>query len=157
MPHHSRSGDIVGMHYFNQISWPVGLFVFSQLSDHLHSGLMWSLHQPVHLWVVQHGPQFLHAEEPTHLVSDAAHEVSTTIAQEPGQDSEDQDVTLIQELGNCFRCLIRGHICHNVLCEMVLEHQDIDDLRQSIQLQGHLYASKVYMQEVHRSSGYNQV
>ena len=40
---------------------------------------------------------------------------------------------------------------------MVLEHQDIAQLRWSIQLQGHLYASKVYMQEVHRSGGHNQV
>ena len=41
-----------------------------------------------------------------------------------------------------------------MLCEMVLEHQDIGNFRQSIQLQGHLYASKVYMQEVHQSSGH---
>ena len=40
---------------------------------------------------------------------------------------------------------------------MVLEHQDIGDFRWSIQLQGCLYASKVYMQQVHRSSGHNQV
>ena len=40
---------------------------------------------------------------------------------------------------------------HNVLCEMVSEHQDIGDLRQSVQLQGLLYSRKVYMQEVHRS------
>ena len=40
---------------------------------------------------------------------------------------------------------------------MVLEHQDIGNFRQSIQLQGHLYASKVYMQEVHWSGGHNWV
>ena len=39
--------------------------------------------------------------------------------------TEDQDVTLIQELGNCSSCLIGGHICHNMLCEMVLEHPDM--------------------------------
>ena len=44
-----------------------------------------------------------------------------------------------------------------MFCEMVMEHQDICDLRQSIQLLGHLYASKVYMQEVHWSDGHNQV
>ena len=64
---------------------------------------------------------------------------------------------LIQELGDCLSGLIGGHVCHYVFCEIVLEHQDICDLRQSIQLQGHLYASKVYMQEVHQSSGYNWV
>ena len=40
---------------------------------------------------------------------------------------------------------------------MVLEHQDIRDLGQSIQLQGHSYASIVYMQEVHQSGGHDQV
>ena len=40
---------------------------------------------------------------------------------------------------------------------MVLEHQDIYNLRQSVQFQGHLYASKVYMQEVHQSAGHNWV
>ena len=40
---------------------------------------------------------------------------------------------------------------------MVLEHQDIGNLRWSVQLQGYLYASKVYMQEVHHSGGHNQV
>ena len=90
---------------------------------------MWSLHQPICLWVVWHGPQFLHAQESTQLINDTAHEVSTLIAQEPGWGSEDWDVTLIQELGDCFTCLIGGHICHNVLSEMVLEHQDIGNLR----------------------------
>ena len=40
---------------------------------------------------------------------------------------------------------------------MVLEHQDIGNFRQSIQLHGHLYASKIYMQEVQWGSGHNQV
>ena len=39
---------------------------------------------------------------------------------------------------------------------MVLEHQDICDLRQSIWLHGHLNASKVYIQEIHWSGGHNQ-
>ena len=83
--------------------------------------------------------------------------VCTPIPQEPGQGPRDWDVTLIQELDDCFSGLIGGHICHCVFHEMVLENQDICNLRQSIQLQGHLYASKVYMQEVHQSSGHNQV
>ena len=52
----------------------------------------------------------------------SAHEVSTLIAQEPGQGSKDQDVTLIQELDNCFSCLIEDHICQYMLCEVVLEY-----------------------------------
>ena len=137
--------------------WPVGFFVFSQLPDHSHNGLIWSLYQPICFWVVQCGPQFLHTEELTHLINDAAHEVITPITQESGWGSEDQDVTLIQELGDCFSCLTGGHICHNALHEMVLEYQDIDDFRQSIEVQGCLYASNVYTQEVHRSGGHNQV
>ena len=157
IPCHSRSGGIVGMHYFSQMSWPVGLFFFSQLPNHLHNGLMWSLYQPICLWVVWHGPRFLHTKEPTHPINDAAHKYSTPVAQEPGWGSKGWDVDLIQELGDCFRCLVWGHIHHNMLCEMVLKHQDVGDLRQPIQLQGHLYASNIYMQEVHRSSGQNQV
>ena len=153
--HHSRSGGIIGMHYFSQMSRPVSLFVVTKLPDHLHNSLMWSLHQPIHLGVVWHGLQFPHTEEFTHLINDTAHGDSTLITQEPGQGLDDWDVTLIQELGNCLSSLIGGHICHYMLHEMVLEHQDIGDFRKSIQLQGYLYASKFYMQHVHQSSGHN--
>ena len=157
LPNHGRSGGIVGIHYFSQISWPVSLFVLSQLPDHWHNGLMWPLHQPIHLGMVRHGPQFPHTEEVTHLVNDAAHKVNTPITQEPGQGPRDQDVTLIQELGDCFSCLNGGQICHYVLHEMVLEHQDIGNFRWSIQLHGFLSASQVYMQEVQWSGGHNWV
>ena len=85
IPHHSRSGGIVGVHYFSQMSWPVSLFVFSQLPSHPHNGLMRPLQQLIHLVVVRHGSQLLHAEEFTYPVSDAAYEVHTPITQEPGQ------------------------------------------------------------------------
>ena len=157
IPHHSGLGGIVGVHYFSHVSWPVSLFVFSQLPDHLHYGLVWPLHLPICLGVVRHGLQFLHAQEVTHLINAAAHKVSTQITQEPGQGPKDQDVMLIQELGNCFSCLIRGHICHNMFHEMVLEHQDVGSFRQSIQLHSCLYASQAYMQEAHQSSDHNWV
>ena len=100
------------------------------------------LHQPIHLGVIRCGLQLLHTEEFTHLINNAAYEVVyTLIAQEPGWGPKVWDVTLIQELGDCFSSLIGGHICHYMFHEMVLEHQDICDLGQSIQLQGHLYAS----------------
>ena len=98
--------------------------------------------------------QFLHAKEHTHFVNDAAHEVSTPIAQEPGQGTKDKDVTLTQELGDCFSHLIRGHICHNVLHEMVLEHWDVGISKWLVQLHGHLYAGEMYMQEVQWSGHY---
>ena len=104
--------------------------------------------------MVWHGPQFLHTKECTHFISDAADKVSTASAQEHGQGPEDQDVTLIQELGDCFNCLIGGHICHKVLHEMVLEHQDIGNSRQLVQLHCHPYAGKIYMEEVQWSGGY---
>ena len=100
IPNHGGSVCIVGLHYFSQVSWPLSFFVFSQLTDQSHYGLMWSLHQPIHLWVVQHGPQFPHAEKHTHFINDAAHKVSTPISQEPGWGPEDWDVTLIQKLGD---------------------------------------------------------
>ena len=100
VPHHSRLGGIVGLHYFSQLSWPVSLFVFYQFPDHLHYGLLPSLQQPICLWMVQCHPQFLHAEEHTHFVNDAAHEVSTPISQESGQYPKDWDVNLIQEFSN---------------------------------------------------------
>ena len=134
-----------------------GQSVFSQLPSYLHSGLVRPLHHPIHLGVVRHGSQLLHTEEFTYHINDAAHEVCTPIAQEPGWGPKDQDGTLIQELGNCLSSLARGHICHYMLCEMVLEHQSISNLRLSIQLQGHLYASKVYIQEVNQSGGHNRV
>ena len=43
IPSNCRLGGIIGMHYFSQMRWPVGLFVFSQLSDHAHNCLVWSL------------------------------------------------------------------------------------------------------------------
>ena len=109
---------------------------------------MWPLHQSIWVWVVWYGPQFLHIEEHTYFVNDAAHEVSTPIAQEPGWGSKDWDVTLIQELGGCFSCLIGDHLHHNMLHEMVLEHQYVGNSRQLVQLHGHLYGGEIYVQGV---------
>ena len=78
------SGWHVGMHYLGQVSWPVSLFVFAQLPDHSHYGLVQSLHQPISLWVVRCGLQFLHAEDLAHFVDDTAHYVSTPVTQKPG-------------------------------------------------------------------------
>ena len=132
-------------------------FCLLPASNHLHYSLVLSLHLSIHLRMVRHGPQFLHTQEVTHLINDAAYKVSTPITQETDWEPEDWDTTLIQVLGDCFSCLIRGHLCHNVFHEMVLEQQDVGNSWQYIQLQGHLYASKFYMQEVHWSSGHNWV
>ena len=97
--------------------------------NHSHYGLEWPLHQPISVQVVRHGPQFLHAKDLAHFVDDSAHKVSTPVTQEPGWGPKDQDLTLKQKLGDGFGCLIRGHICQYILCEVVLEHQDISDFR----------------------------
>ena len=115
---------------------------------------MWSLHPPICLWVVWHGLQFLHTKECTHFINDAANKISTLITQEPGQGPKDRDVTLIQELGDCLSCLIKGHIFQYMLCEVVLEHQDIGNSRQLVQLHGCLYGGEIYMQEVQWSGGH---
>ena len=77
------------MHYFSQVSWPVGFFVFTQLPDHSHYSLMQSLHQPISLWDVGHGPQLLHAEYLAHSIDYTAQKVSTPVTQEPGLGSKD--------------------------------------------------------------------
>ena len=79
IPSHGRVGGIVGMHYLSQVSWPVCFFVFSQLPDHSHYGLVQSLHQPISLWVVRHGLQFLHAKDLAHFVDNTAHKDSTSV------------------------------------------------------------------------------
>ena len=72
---------------------------------------------------------------------------------EPGWGPEDWDVTLIQEIGDGISCLPpQGQICKYMPHEMVLEHQDIGDSRQFVQLHGCLYAGKIYVQEVQCSS-----
>ena len=86
------------------------LFVFVPLPDHSHYSLVQSLHQPISLQVVRHGPQFLHAKDLAHFINNTAHKVSTPVTQEADRGSKDQDVTLIQELGDSFGCLIGGHI-----------------------------------------------
>ena len=79
--------------------------------------------------MVRHRPQFLHAKDLAHFVDYTAHTVSTPVTQEPVMGSKDRDVTLIQELGDGFGSLIRGHTCQYMLWEVVLEHQDISDFR----------------------------
>ena len=58
-------------------SW---LFIFSQLPNHPHDSLMGPLYQPIHLGVIGHGSQLLHAEEFAQLTNSVAHEVCAMIA-----------------------------------------------------------------------------
>ena len=69
VPSNCGTGGIIGVCYFSQMRWPVSFFVFSQLPDHLHYHLVQSLHQPISLWVVGHGPQFLYAKDLAHFLN----------------------------------------------------------------------------------------
>ena len=57
------------------------------------------------------------------------HEVSTSVTQEPGWGSKDGDVTLVETFSDGFCSLVGGYICQYVLCEVVLEYQDISESR----------------------------
>ena len=50
---------------------------------------MGPLYQLIHLGVIGHGLQLLHAEEFALLTSNVAHEVYTMITYEPAQNSKD--------------------------------------------------------------------
>ena len=41
-----------------------------------------------------------------------------------------------------------GHLHQYMLRKVVLEHQDVGNFRWFVQLHGHLYAGKIYVQEV---------
>ena len=83
------------MHYFSQMRWPVSFFVFSELPDHMHNHLVWSLYQPISLGVVGYGLQSFDTKDLAQFLNYVTGEASTSIAQEPGQGPEDRDVTSI--------------------------------------------------------------
>ena len=73
IPIHGGVGGTIGVHYFSQVSQPVGFFVFARLPDHSHYSLVQSLHQPISLWMVGYGLQLLHAKDLAHFVDYSAH------------------------------------------------------------------------------------
>ena len=52
VPSHCRLGGVTAMHYFCQMTWPVGFFIFFQLPNHLHDSLMGSFYQLICLGVI---------------------------------------------------------------------------------------------------------
>ena len=64
--------------------WPVGFFVFSQLSNHAHNCLVLSLYQTVSLGVVGHALQLFDAKDLAQFLNYITSEASTSITQEPG-------------------------------------------------------------------------
>ena len=74
-----RSGGIIGVCYFSQMRWPVSFLVFSQLPDHVHNRLVWSLYQPISLGVVRHGPQLFDAKDLVQFFNYVTGEAGTSI------------------------------------------------------------------------------
>ena len=75
--------------------------------------------------MVRESPNLPYAYKLTKLSDDVAFKVGPLITQELGWGSEDQDISLPQELSNSFHCLIGGHICHNVFCKVVAKTQQV--------------------------------
>ena len=107
---------------------------------------MWSLHQPIHLWVAG-----LHISSMILLVKLASLSLRNL--------ARALKIEMQPRYRNLVTVLAVWSGSHMPLCSSwngpgTPGHWQ---LRQSIQLYGHLYASKVYMQEVHKSSGHNWV
>ena len=83
------------MHYFSQMRWPVGFFVFSQLPDPVHNCLVQSLYQPISLGVVGCGSQLFDAKDLAQFLNHITGEASTSAAYQPGWGPNDRDVTSI--------------------------------------------------------------
>ena len=84
-------GGVIGVCYFSQMRWLFSFFAFSQLPNHSHYRLVQSLHHPIRLWVVGHGPQLLYAKDLAHFLNHTTHEVSTSVTQESDQGPKDRD------------------------------------------------------------------
>ena len=79
IPSNWGSGGIIGVKYFSQMRWPVGFFVFSQLPNHAHNYLVWSLYQPICLGVVGHGLQLFDTKDLAQFLNYTTGEASTPI------------------------------------------------------------------------------
>ena len=95
VPGTCRLGGIIGVHYFSQMRWPIGFFVFSQLPNHGYNHLVQSLYQAICLGMVGHGPQSFDAKDLAQFLNYTTSEASTSTAQEPGRGPKDRDVTSI--------------------------------------------------------------
>ena len=154
IPSNCGMGCIIGVLYFSQMRWPVGFLIFSQFPNHVHNHLVGSLYQAIGLWVVGCGWQSFDTKDLAHFLNHTTGEASTSITQEPGWGPKDRDITLVQKFSDGFCCLMRGHICQHVFCEMVLEHQVIGNSRWLVWLQCGFNACEVSLQEVKGSSSH---
>ena len=69
IPSYCGMGGITGVHYFNQMRWPVSFLIFSQLPNHVYNHLVQSLYQAIGLWVVGCDPQLFDAKDLAHFLN----------------------------------------------------------------------------------------
>ena len=94
----------------------------------------------------------MYALKLTKVSDNTAFTVGSLVTQELAWGSEDQDVTLPQKLSKSFCSLSGGHVCHNVLCKVVITDQNIQHIWGLIQLYHCLNAGKVHVQKLQRRS-----
>ena len=85
----------------------------------MHKHLVSSLNLSVGLSMVRWNPNLPYAPEVTQLFENLTLKIGTSIRQEHGQHSEDWNVSLPQKFGNSLYSLIKGHVHHDVFCEVV--------------------------------------
>ena len=136
---------------------PVCLLVFTQFSNHLHQCLVGSLHLSVSLGVVRQGSCLPNACELTQFADDVALKVGSSVTQELGWCSEDQDVSLPEKFSNSFCHLIRSHIHHSVSFEVVTKDQNINYMWLLVQFHSHFNASEIHMKHLQRRGDQNSL
>ena len=136
------------MHQFQEMLRPVCLPIFTQFPNHLHQCLVGLLHLSISLGVVRQSSCLSNDHELTQLTDNVAVKVGSSVTQELGWCSEDQDVSLPQESGNSFCGPIQSHIHHNVSCEVVTKDQNIHYMWWLVQFYSYLNASEVHMKQL---------
>ena len=104
---------------------PVCLLIFTLFPNCPHQHLLGLLYLSISLGVIGQNSCLLNAHELTQLTYDVAFKVGSSVTQELGWGSEDQDISLPQKSSNSFCSLIWSHICHDMPHKVVTKDQNI--------------------------------
>ena len=143
------------MHQLWEMLRPVCLLILTQFPNHPHQCLMDSFHLSIGLGVVWQSSHLPTIHELAQLTDDVALKGGSSVTQELGWCFKDYDVALPQKFSNSFCHLIRGHICHNVSCEVVTKDQNIHYMCGSVWFHCHLNASEIHMKQLQRRGDQN--
>ena len=102
--------------------------------------------------MIRWSPDLRYAYKLAKLSDDVDFKDGSSITQELGWCSKDQDISLPPKLSNSLCSLIRGNICHNVFCKMVKKDQVVHHIRGLIQLHHCLNAGNVNVQQLQRNT-----